>query len=263
MAFSYKTSITFGLVYIPIKLHAVVKQADISFNQIDRETGSRVKYQKTCELCGGRLVDKHDIIKGYEYQKGKYVHFDNADFEKIKTQKDKTIAIERFVDLAQIDPVYFDRSFYVAPEKSAGKACSLLTSAMEKEGKVALAKTVLGSKEVLIAIRARGGKMILSTMHFYDEIQESPVAAGEPTNENELSLAKTIISGMEGSFEPEKYKDEYRQRLLDAIEAKIAGKAIEVTDEGVKTKKVTDLMEALKLSLEQIQKKNPSKKRAN
>lgn len=163
MAYSYKGSISFGLVYIPVTLHSTIKNNDIGFNMIDKKTMSRVKYKKTCADCDGREVRQEDIVKGYEYEEGKYVLFDEKDFEKLKSKKDKNITIEQFVNLAEIDPLYFDKPYYVAPT-GAEKAFSVLLSAMEEEGKAAVAKTVLGTKETLIAIRAKDGQMLLNTL---------------------------------------------------------------------------------------------------
>ena len=115
MAYSYKCSISFGLVYIPVTLHAAVKMRDIGFNMLDKKTMSRVKYKKTCEKCGGREVKQEDIVKGFEYEDDKYVVFTDEDFEKVKTKKDKNITIEKFVDIAEVDPIYFDRPYYVNP----------------------------------------------------------------------------------------------------------------------------------------------------
>ncbi|MBE7089145.1 MAG: Ku protein [Clostridiales bacterium] len=248
MAYSYKGSISFGLVYIPITLHNAVKHADIGFNMIDKKTMSRVKYKKTCADCDGREVKQEDIVKGYEYEDGKYVIFDDADFEKIKTKKDKNITIQSFVDIAEVDPLYFDKPYYVAPT-GAEKAFAVLVSAMEQEGKAALAKTVLGSKETLILIRAKDGQMLLNTLFFYDEVTKNP--AKEITDEGtekELKLAKTIIEGMTESFNPQDYKDEYRAKLKEAIESKIAGKEIVAPKERSEGK-IVDLMEALQKSL--------------
>ena len=140
MAYSYKGSISFGLVYIPVTLHSTIKNNDIGFNMIDKKTMSRVKYKKTCADCDGREVRQEDIVKGYEYEEGKYVLFDEKDFEKLKSKKDKNITIEQFVNLAEIDPLYFDKPYYVAPT-GAEKAFAVLLSAMEEEGKAAVAKT--------------------------------------------------------------------------------------------------------------------------
>lgn len=257
MAYSYKGSISFGLVYIPITLHNSVKSNEIGFNLLDKKTMSRVKYKKTCADCGGREVKQEDIVKGYEYEDGKYVVFDEADFEKIKTPKDKNITIESFVDIGDIDPVYFDKPYYVNPT-GGEKAFALLLKAMETSNKAGIAKTVLGNKETLIAIRVKDGKMLLNTLFFYDEIQKNPTNdVKEEIKPAELKIANSIIESMSGKFEPEQYKDEYQERVKNAIEAKINGKEITEPKQG-KEHNAADLMEALQLTL-----KNAENKRTN
>ena len=263
MAYSYKGSISFGLVYIPITLHSSVKDNDISFNLLDRKSMSRIKYKKTCVNCDNKEVKNEDIVKGFEYEDGKYVIFDDKDFEKLKTKKDKNINIECFVSLDEIDPLYFDRPFYVNPT-GAEKAFKILLKAMEDENKAAIAKTVLGTKESLIAIRSKGGQMLLNTLFFQEEVQENPaeeLSLSLPSSDTELKIAKTIISEMTEKFQPEKYHDEYRQRLLDAIEQKISGKQIVRPKEKAPVK-IANLLDALKLSLENVEtnKKEKSKK---
>lgn len=263
MAYSYKGSISFGLVYIPVTLHSTIKDNGIGFNMIDKKTMSRVKYKKTCADCDGREVKQDDIVKGYEYEDGKYVIFEDKDFEKIKSKKDKNITIEKFVNLSEVDPLYFDKPYYVVPT-GAEKAFAVLLSAMEEEGKAAVAKTVLGTKEALILIRAKDGQMFLNTLFFEEEVTKNPAKQiTEKGNAAELKIAKAIIEGMSGKFVPSDYKDEYRQRVQEAIERKIAGKEIIAPKEkGIGT--VANLMDALTKSLELTQKpkvkKTPTKK---
>ena len=157
MAYSYKGAITFGLVYIPITLELSVKEHDIGFNMLEKKTKSRVKYKKTCVDCNNKEISNEDIVKGYQYEKGKYVIFTDEDFEKIKTPKDKNITIEIFVNLDEIDPIYFDKAYYVKPI-GADKAFHVLLKAMESEKKAGIAKTVLGTKETLVLLRVRNGK---------------------------------------------------------------------------------------------------------
>lgn len=248
MAYSYKGSISFGLVYIPVTLHIAVKNNDIGFNMIDKKTMSRVRYKKTCEECGGREVKQEDIVKGYEYEDGKYVVFDDSDFEKLKTKKDKNITIDKFVPLDEVDPIYFDRPYYVAPT-GAEKAFAVLLTAMEQENKAAVAKTVLGTKETLILIRAKNGQMLLNTLFFEEEITKNPTKEiTEKGSDGELKMAKAIIESMSGNFEPEQYKDEYREKVQQAIEQKIAGKEI-VKPKEKSTTTATSLMDALQQSL--------------
>ena len=260
MAYSFKGSISFGLVYIPVTLSVCVKKQDIGFNLLDKNTMTRVKYKKTGENAENELKPE-DIVKGYEYEKGKYVVFDDKDFERLKTKKDKNITIEAFVDLKTIDPIYYEKSYYVSP-LGAERAFLLLLKAMEAENRAGIAKTVLGSKETLIAIRVKDGQMLLSTLFFSAEIQAGPAKAiNEELKPQELELAKSIIKNMEADFKPENYKDEYRERVQQAIESKIAGREI-VTPKEENTGNVIDLMEALKLSLDKTQKPTLKKKTA-
>lgn len=248
MGYSYKGSMSFGLVYIPIRLQKCVQSNEISFNLLDKKTMSRVKYKKTCVDCGGRELAPEDIVKGYEYEEEKYVIFEDADFDKIKSEKDKNITIERFVDLADIDPIYYDTPYYIVPT-GAENAYALLLRAMEEENKVGIAKTVLGTKETLIAVRARNGAMCLNTLFFHEELQKNPAKdiTAKPS-EKELEIAKLIIRNMSGAFEPQNYKDAYRERLMKAIEDKIAGRELAAPKE--QFHRVNDLMDALRMTLE-------------
>lgn len=262
MAYSYKGSISFGFVYIPVTLHKSIKNNDVGFNMIDKKTNSRVQYKKTCVECGGREVKQEDIVKGFEYEDGKYVIFEEKDFEKLKSKKDKNITIEKFVGLAEVDPIYFETPYYVVPA-GAEKAFALLLTAMQEEGKAAIAKTILGTKETLIIIRAKDGQMLLNTLFFAEEVTKNPAKGiTEKPNAAELKMAKAIIEGMSGKFNPEDYKDEYSQRVREAIERKIAGKEIVAPKESGATS-VSNLMEALTKSLELTKpkaKKTPIKK---
>ena len=261
MAYSYKGSISFGLVYIPVTLHSAVKDNSIGFNMIDKNTMSRVKYKKSCADCDGREVRQDDIVKGFEYEDGKYVVFDEKDFDKLKSKKDKNITIEKFVKLSEVDPIYFDKPYYVVPT-GAEKAFAVLLAAMGQEDKAAVAKTVLGAKETLILIRARGGQMMLNTLFFEEEITANPAKeVKEQGSEAELNMAKALIEGMSGKFNPSDYKDEYRRKIQEAIERKIAGKEI-VSPKESSSGKMIDLMEALTKSLELAQKPKPTKRTA-
>ena len=205
------------MVYIPIQLQKCAQRKEIGFNLLDKKTMSRIKYKKTCVDCGGKEVPQEDIVKGYNYEDDKYVIFEESDFEKIKTQKDKNITIERFVNLEDIDPIYYDTPYFVVPT-GAENAYALLVQAMREENKVGIAKCVLGTKETLIAVRENNGQLYLNTLYFYDELLPNP-AKNIKYNQNgkELEIARLIIKNMSGPFEPEQYKDEYRERLLKAI----------------------------------------------
>lgn len=248
MAYSYKGAITFGLVYIPITLSLCVKEHDIGFNMLEKKTKSRVKYKKTCVDCNDKTVKNEDIVKGYQYEKGKYVIFTDEDFEKIKSEKDKNISIEQFVALDEIDPVYFDKAYYVKPS-GADKAYQVLLKAMESEKKAGIAKTVLGTKETLILLRVRDGKMLVNTLYFHSEIQSAPEIENAKITKQEISLAKNLIQQMSKAFQPEKFKDEYHIKLQKAIKQKIAGNEIVEEKKEAKQVKIINLMDALQKSL--------------
>lgn len=258
LAYSYKGSISFGFVYIPITLHASTQEHGISFHLLDKKTKSRVKYKKTCVDCKDKEIKNEDIIKGYEYEKGKYVLFDDDDFEKIKSIKEKSIVIEQFVNLDEIDPIYYQKAYYVVPT-GAEKAYYLLLQAMEQENKAGLAKSIIGTKENLIIIRAKNHQMILNTLFFEDEIKSNPnQEITEKVTQAELKLAKTLIQEMTAPFKPKQYKDEYHQKIKKAIEAKITGKKIVAVKEKAQVP-IVDLMEALKNSLKQTKKPKTKK----
>jgi len=253
MGMSYKGAISFGLIYIPITIHNVIRSNSVSFNLIEKNTMSRVQYKKTCVDCDNKEVNQTDIVKGYEYEDGKYVIFSNDDFEKIKSKRDKNITIHQFVNLSDIDPIYYDKAYYVVPAKGANRAFALLKEAMETEQKVGIARTVLGTKETLIAIRVKNNKMYLNTMHFNEEVQNSPYNEEHAElNPQELNLAVTLINTMSKEFHPEDYRDEYRIKIEDAIQAKIVGKEIVIPDEA-EGNQALDLMTALQESLKNVE----------
>lgn len=248
MAYSYKGAIAFGLVYIPIQLSLSVKENDIGFNMIEKNTKSRVKYKKTCVDCNDKEVKNEDIVKGYQYEKGKYVIFTDKDFEKIKTQKDRNITIQQFVNLSEVDPIYFDKAYYVTP-KGAEKAFNVLLLAMEKENKAGIAKTVLGTKETLVLLRVNNGKMLVNTLYFHNEIQKAPEVKKSKLEKREIELAVSLINQMTTEFKPEKFKDEYNEKLKKAIKQKISGNEIVESKEPQAPPNVINLMEALQKSL--------------
>lgn len=254
MGYSYKTSINFGLVYIPVNLAVAVRENNISFKMLDKKTMSRVQYKKTCVDCNNKEVEPKNIVKAYQYEEGKYVIFEESDFEKIKTNKDKNITIEHFATLSEIDPIFYDKSYYVVP--SGGyKAFSLLKRAMEELNKVGIAKTILGNKEVLIMLRVKNNQMYLNTLHFFDEIALNPYQDNDTeVDKNELELAKAIINNMTSSFKPALYQNEYKERLLQAIETKIRGQELLPAREE-QPNQVSSLLDALQESLKQTTKK--------
>lgn len=248
MAVVQKSAIAFGLVYIPINLYTATQDNDISFNQLHKKDGERIRYKKVCGHCG-KEVEAKDIVRGFQYAKDQYVVITDEEIEKIKTEKDKTITILSFTALDKISPVYYDRAYHVVPQKGGGKALELLRQAMLKAKRAALGRTVLGNSEKLLVIIPREDCMLIQTLLYQDDIKEIPVAYEKPKiSEAELAMAEKLIGDMEEDFEPEKYKDEFQEKLRDLIESKIAGKTVEKPKEE-KPGKIIDLMEALKASI--------------
>lgn len=251
-----KTSIAFGLVYIPVSLNAAVKSKDIGFNQLHKETHQRVRYVKTVPGVGE--ITNDDIVRGYEVEKGRYVVFDDADFDKLKTEKDKTVTIDKFVKSTDIDPILYDKAYYVAPT-GGEKAFGLLVHAMQESGLVGIAKTVFGTKETVVALQAADDKMRLFTLHFADEVTVNAAAAPAAVGEKEMQLAKTLIESMTDRFDAADYTDEYRVRLEQAIADKVAGREIAAPEETAPVRAV-DLWEALERSVEAVKKSSKPEK---
>ncbi|HHU73084.1 MAG TPA: Ku protein [Clostridiales bacterium] len=255
MGVSHKGAISLGLLYIPVGLYTTNRDNDIHFNQLCKDTKERVKYKKYCPSCN-KEVKGDDIIKGYEYEDGKYVTMTQDELEKIKTKKDKTIHIIQFVHLQEIDPIFYEKNYYAIPEAGAEKAFELLRTAMLDEGKVALAKTVIGTKENLLVLYPTPEGMIAKTLFYQDEILAIPKQIPKvELNEQEVTMAKTLINTMTASFDPSKYKDEYQERLRAAIMKKIHGEDIVAVDTSTPSN-VIDLMEALQRTLAMNQDKN-------
>lgn len=260
MAVSHKGAISFGLVHIPVSLYTATQDNDISFNQLHKEDNSRIRYKKVCGHCGEEVTNK-DIVKGFQYDKDQYVIMTDEDFEKIKTEKDKTIQILHFANLNQISPVYYDKTYHAVPNTSGEKAFELLRTAMMDEGKIAIGKTVMGNSETLLALIPREDGMLIEKMFYEDEIKELPKEYTKTdVNPEELKMAKTLITSMDKPFEPTMYEDEYQERLKEVIEKKVAGQEIvtaAATDD-VTPSNVINIMDALKKSIEQN--KAPKKK---
>ena len=254
-----KSAISFGLVHIPISLHTATTDNDVRFNQLHKKDHERIRYKKVCGHCGHE-VKGEDIVKGYEYDKDQYVVISDDDFEKIKTEKDRTMHILHFANLDQISPVYYDRTYHAVPELGGEKAFELLRSAMMEEQKIAIAKTVLGTKDTLIALIPREEGLLVQTMFFEDEIKDLPKTyIKSDVNEAELTMAKTLIASMNQPFDPNNYKDEYQERLKELISQKIAGNEV-VTPKSEPQGNVIDLMDALKASIEKQNVTTPAKK---
>jgi DNA end-binding protein Ku len=247
-------AVSFGLVAVPVKLYPATEQQDIRFHQFKEGTKQRIRYKRVSEQTG-REVDFEDIVKGYEVDKDKFVIVTPEELEAAAPEKTRTIEIEDFVDLADIDPIYYEKTYYLAPEDQAGaeKAYALLLKAMNDEGKVGIGRFVMRTKEYLAAIRPMDGILALETMYFPDEIRQSSEVENVPVRaragDRELKMAKQLIGTLATDWDPKRYHDEYRERILKLIRDKARGKEV-VLQEAPSETRVRDLMEALKASIE-------------
>ena len=254
-------AISFGLVNIPVKLYSAVSRKTVRFHQIDAESGARVRQKRVG--ADGEEVPYEQIVKGYEIGPDRYVTITPEELDSLSPEKTRTIDIEDFVDLDQIDPMYYDHPYYLAPDTGAAKAYRLLVDAMEESGKVAVARVVIRSKENLVAIRPRNGALAMETMLFSDEVispedlDELRADGDQKTTDRELAMAQQLIDSLASDFEPEKYRDEYRDRVLDLIERKAQGETIVIEEPTEEPQPVPDLMAALEASIASA--KSPSK----
>jgi DNA end-binding protein Ku len=254
-------AISFGLVNVPVKLYSAVSKKTVRFHQLNRDTGSRIA-QKRVDSTTGEEVPYENLVKGYELTKDRYVVIDPEELEALEPEKSRTIDIEDFVALDEIDPIYFDHPYYLVPDKGAAKAYGLLLSAMRESGRVAIARVILRSKEQLVAIRPdhEGRVLMMETMIFADEVVPTGDLDGLPdadelkVSDREVKMAQQLIDSLTGDFEPERYKDEYREKVLDLVERKAAGEEIAVQPEAPEPAKVPDLMAALEASLAAVDK---------
>jgi DNA end-binding protein Ku len=250
-------AISFGLVNVPVKLYSATSPKTVRFHQLSRETGSRIR-QKRVDPSTGDEVAFEDIVKGYELTPDRYVIIEPEELDALDPKATKTIDIEEFVDLAEIDPIYYDHSYYLAPATGGAKAYRLLLEAMREAGKVAIGKIVIRSRQQLCALRPTGEAMALSTMLFGDEvlpadrIDELDALEEAEATKRELTMAQQLIDSLSAEFDPEKFKDEYRERVLDLIERKAAGEEIAVAPEAEETAPAPDLMAALEASLAEV-----------
>ena len=246
-------AISFGLVNIPVKLYSAVSKKTVRFNQIHAESGERIRQQRVNSE--GEEVPYEQIVKGYEIAPDRYVTISPDELESLEPQKTRTIDIEDFVELDQIDPIFYDHPYYLVPDTGAAKAYKLLMDAMEEAGRVGIARVVLRSKENLVALRPHSGVITMETMLFADEVispdsfDEVPVDGEVKSTKRELQMAKQLIDSLVSDFEPAKYRDEYRDRVLDLIERKAQGETVVIEPTAEEPKEVPDLMAALEASI--------------
>jgi DNA end-binding protein Ku len=251
-------AISFGLVTVPVKLYSAVNRKTVRFHQLSSKTGVRIA-QKRVDPQSGDEVPYEDIVKGYELSPDRYVVIEPAELDTLQPKKTKTIEIEDFVELSQIDPIFYDHPYYLAPGPGGAKPYRLLLEAMAETEKVAIARVVIRSKEQLVAIRAMGDVLEMATMLFADEVSpperldELPDPKEVKTTKREVEVAKQLIGSLAGDFQPDKYHDTYREDVLALIERKAAGKEIAIQPEAEEEQApAPDLMSALKASLEAV-----------
>lgn len=260
----FKGSISFGLVHIPIKLYAATEEKDIRLRFLHQECHHPVRYTKTCPVCDVK-IEQDEIIKGYEYEDGKFVTLTSDELDNIGHKRSKNIEIVDFVDLSEIDPIYFNRSYFIGPNENGEKAYQLLKQAMEETNRIALAKITMRSKQHLAVIRTYKNALMMETIYYPDEVRkvEHVPALPEHTelNEKELTMAKQLVEQLTTPFEPEKFKDEYREQLHELIESKITGNEVKIAREVPETD-IANLMEALEASIKQTKPKAKPKRAA-
>jgi DNA end-binding protein Ku len=261
-------AISFGLVNVPVKLYSAVSKKTVRFNQLNAETGNRIQ-QKRVDPETGEEVGYDQIVKGYELTKDRYVVITPDELDALDPEKTRTVDIEDFVDLDEIDPVYYDHPYYLVPDKGATKAYGLLLGAMKQANKVAIARVVLRSKEQLVAIRPSGDVLMMETMLFHDEvvpsddIEDLPDGKELKATDRELKMAQQLIDSLSSEFDPTSYRDEYREKVLELIEMKASGQEIAVQPEAPEPAKVPDLMAALEASLAAVKDDGAGKKKSS
>jgi DNA end-binding protein Ku len=247
----WKGAVSFGMVSIPIKLYTATEEKDVAFHLLHKKDHERIKTQRWCPA-DEEVVEWNDVVRGYEIAPDQYVVMEPEDFEKVPVDTTHTIEITDFVPLDQIDPIYYQKTYYLEPEKVGGKPFALLREVLKDSKLVALAKVTLRQKEQLCTLRIYEDTLALETMFYPDEIRSTEsleVPEVEKVGERELKMAKSLVEMLTGDFEPEKYHDNYREALLELIEAKSEGQ--EIKRPAPAAGKVTDLMEALRASIEQ------------
>ena len=249
----WKGAISFGLVTIPVKLYSATEQKDVSFHQVRRSDGSRIRYKRVAQA-DGEEVPYGEIAKGYELSNGETVVLTDEDFADLPLTTSKAIDVLQFVPLEQVDPIFFEKSYYIEPDKAGAKPYVLLRDALEESGKVAVVKVALRNRESLATLRVRDGVFVLETMLWPDEVRDPDFGFLDEdidVRPQELAMAGSLIETLSGDFDPSQYKDSYREALNEVIEAKIAGHEVKQPEQAQPTSgTVVDLMAALRASVE-------------
>jgi DNA end-binding protein Ku len=255
-------TISFGLVSVPVRMFSATESKELRFHFLDKHDLQPIGYEKV-RRDTGEHVDNDDIVRGFEVEKGSFVPLEDEDLDRLDVELTKTIDILDFVDLEQIDPIYFRKAYYLAPQDGAEKPYRLLVRALEETGKVAIAKIVIRNKQHLAALRPWNGTLVLETMYYADEIREPEKADGKvQVRKPEVEMAKSLVENLSAEFDPKKYDDTYRKELLQLLRAKAKGKPLPEPDEEPEGE-VVDLMAALRESVEktkQTRKARPRKR---
>ena len=258
----WKGAISFGLVTIPVRVYGATEAKSLRFNQLHEPDGGRIRYKRVCSV-DGEEVDYSEIVKGYEYEKDRYVILADEELDQLPVRTARAIEIERFVEAEEIDPIYFQKAYYVVPEGSGVKAYHLLREAMADDNKVALAKVAFRDKEHLATLRLRDNVFVLETMFWPDELRTPKFDVLDESVElrpQEIRMAQSLIDSLTDAFQPEEFHDEYRAALEELVQKKVQGEEITYTEEA-EPSKVVDLMEALKASVEAAKAGKPAAER--
>ena len=253
----WKGAISFGLVTIPVAVYPATEEKTLRFNQLHDEDMGRIRYKRMCEK-DGEIVDFEHIVKGYEYEKDRYVVLTDDDLDAVPVESSRAIDIQQFVDLDEIDPMMFKKSYYLSPDETGAKAYALLREAMSQDNKVGIAKVSFRDKEHLAALRFSGDAFVLETMYWPDEIRDADfgdVDVSSKARGQEVEMARQLIENLTAEWNPEEFTDGYREAMMKIVEAKINGEEIEVV-EAEPTAKVVDLMQALKASVAAAKKRS-------
>ncbi len=246
-----KGAIAFGLVYIPVELYTATQDDAVRFNQLAKDSMKRVRYVKTCPDCK-RELGPDDIVKGYQYEKGKYVVISDDELDSLKTEADRSVKIVQFSDLSEVPPLYFEKPYQVVAQSGGEKALELLHRAMAEEGKIAIGTTVIGNSETPIALIPHEGDLVMMTLHYQSEVKDVPKTLQHPAvADEELSMAKKLIESMTAPFDPARFRNTYQERVMELIQNKIAGKETTVEQPAQQPSNIINLMDALAASLKE------------
>jgi DNA end-binding protein Ku len=252
----WRGAINFGLISIPVRLFSATEEKTLRFNMLHKEDDGRVSFNRTCKVCGKDNLGKDDLVRGYEYEKGMYVKFDDEELENVQIDTSHTVEVVHFTPDEQIDPIYYQRSYYLAPDELGVKAYGLLRKVLAESDKVAVTKVAIRDKERLGTLRVRDNVLVLETMYWPDEIREARFPELDKhieVSDADRKTANLLVDNLTEDFDPSQYTDRYREAVLEAVEQKIEGKEIVAPEAPEEAPQVVDLTEALKRSLEQVQ----------